>query len=239
MAQQRAGLCVALDGSDRGWILDTAAALAGEADWLKIGLEAFVAHGPRLVDEVASTSGRVFLDLKLHDIPATVRRAAANVARTGAGMVTVHASGGEEMLRAAVEGVREGGGDRPVRVIAVTVLTSLDSGRLAAMGIESPVGETVLRWASLAADSGVDGVVASPLEAAAIRSRCGPEFTIVTPGVRPSWHGADDQRRTLGPAEAVAAGADLLVVGRPITRADDPVEAARRIRDEMGRGRSE
>lgn len=239
MTGRKAELCVALDGSDRRWILETATALAPGVSWLKVGLEAFVAHGPEIVRQVASTSGRVFLDLKLHDIPATVGRAAANVARCGARMVTVHAGGGREMLSAAVEGAREGGDEHPLMVIAVTVLTSLDDGELEGLGIARPIDETVLRWARMASECGVDGVVASPREAAAIRSSCGPDFVIVTPGVRPAWHGADDQRRTLTPADAVRAGADVLVVGRPITRAPVPLEAARRIVEEMNGALSE
>ena len=239
MTRPRPQLCIALDGSDRRWILDTARSLRGAAGWLKIGLEAFVAHGPRLVGEVAELGPQVFLDLKLHDIPATVRRAAASAAGCGARMLTVHASGGSGMLEAAVEGASQGGGGTAPRVVAVTLLTSLDAAALEELGLPGPAGATVLRWAELAQRSGVDGVVASAREAAGVRAGCGPDFLIVTPGVRPAGHAQDDQRRTATPAEAVRAGADILVVGRPITGAAAPLDAARRIVDEMARAGSE
>ena len=239
MTSPSAQLCIALDGSDRRWILDMTRSLSGAASWMKIGLEAFVAHGPRLVREVADLGAQVFLDLKLHDIPATVRRAAANVAAGGAGMVTVHAGGGRSMLEAAVAGVREGAAGEPPRVVAVTLLTSLDQAALDELGVPGPPEARVLRWALLAQGSGVDGVVASAREAAAVRAGCGQEFLIVTPGVRPVGHDHNDQRRTVTPAEAVRAGADILVVGRPITGAPVPLDAARRILDEMARAASE
>jgi len=239
MTRPRPQLCIALDGSDRRWILDTARSLSGSAGWMKIGLEAFVAHGPQLVQEVAELGAHVFLDLKLHDIPATVRRAAANVAASGARMVTVHAGGGRSMLEAAVEGAREGGAEEPPRVVAVTLLTSLDEAALDELAVPGPAEATVLRWARLAQSSGVDGVVASAREAAAVRASCGRDFLIVTPGVRPTGHGQNDQRRTATPAEAVRAGADILVVGRPITGAPAPLDAARRILEEMAKAASE
>jgi orotidine-5'-phosphate decarboxylase len=239
MTRPRPQLCIALDGSDRRWILDTARSLRGAAGWLKIGLEAFVAHGPRLVGEVAELGPQVFLDLKLHDIPATVRRAAASAAGCGARMLTVHASGGLGMLEAAVEGASQGGGGTAPRVVAVTLLTSLDAAALDELGLPGPAGATVLRWALLAQRSGVDGVVASACEAAGVRAGCGRDFLIVTPGVRPAGHAQDDQRRTATPAEAVRAGADILVVGRPITGAAAPLDAARRIVEEMARAGSE
>jgi orotidine-5'-phosphate decarboxylase len=230
---RHAELCAALDGSDRRWILDTARLLVPEVDWLKIGLEAFAAHGPALVAEVAEMGCRVFLDVKLHDIPTTVRRAAANCAATGAGLLTVHASGGRAMLEAAAAGVREGAPGKPPKLAAVTVLTSIDSSELAELGLHAEPEELVLRWARLAQASGVGGVVASAREASRLRAGCGSELYIVTPGIRPDWHSSDDQRRVLKPAEAVRCGADLLVVGRPITRHPAPPEAARRIAEEM------
>lgn len=232
MRETRQALCIALDGSDRRWILDTARALAPCAGWLKLGLEAFVAHGPRLVEEIADAGAKVFLDLKLHDIPATVERAAANCAACGAAMLTVHAGGGRRMLEAAAAGARAGGSDVPT-VVAVTVLTSLDRPALEELGIGREPLDLVLRWAALARDAGLGGVVASAREAAAVRRSCGDDFVIVTPGIRPASAAADDQRRVLGPAEALAAGADLLVVGRPVTRAPDPAAAAREILREM------
>jgi len=235
MVETRDRLCAALDGSDRSWIVETARALGGAAGWLKVGLEAFTAFGPGLVGEVAATGARIFLDLKLHDIPNTVRGAAANCARSGAAMFNVHASGGRAMLEAALEGAVAGtpaGGDRP-RVIAVTVLTSLDRAALEELGVPADPEALVVRWARLAQASGLDGVVASAREAAAIREACGPGFLVVTPGIRPRWAATDDQKRIVTPAAAVAAGADILVVGRPITRADDPAAAARRILAEL------
>ena len=229
----RDSLCIALDGSDRSWILSTARALSGEVGWLKIGLEAFVAHGPALVGEVAALGPQVFLDLKLHDIPATVRRAAANCAACGADMFTVHAAGGRDMLTAAVEGAAEGSRNQPPRVVAVTVLTSLDCAGLEELGIGDQPEDLVTRWAQLAKDCALDGVVASAHEASTVRHACGAGFLIVTPGIRPEVSAVDDQRRVLTPAEAVDAGADILVVGRPVTCASDPVEAAQKIIEEM------
>jgi orotidine-5'-phosphate decarboxylase len=213
-------LCVALDGSDRGWIQSIATVLADHVGWLKVGLEAFSAHGPALVEELSALGPRIFLDLKLHDIPATVRRAAVNCAACGASMLTVHAAGGRKMLEAAVEGAGRGStGDRP-KIVAVTVLTSLPE-------------DLVSAWAGLAQMSGLDGVVASAREAAALRRDFGKEFFIVTPGIRPTSSANDDQRRVVTPADAIKSGADVLVVGRPITRAEDPAAAARKIVAEM------
>ncbi len=233
-------LCVALDGTDAAWIAEMAGQLVGSARWMKVGLEAFTAHGPSLVRDVAATGANVFLDLKLHDIPATVERAAANCARSGAKIFNVHASGGADMMRAAVTGAQAGAaahGAPAPRVIAVTVLTSLDQQVLGSLGIAADPGELVLRWAELARECGLDGVVSSAREARAIRGACGPAFLIVTPGIRPSGAATDDQRRVLTPAVAIAEGADLLVVGRPITRAEDPVVAARAIASEIDAAR--
>jgi len=237
MARRSPQLCIALDGSDRRWILDTARSLTSSAGWLKIGLEAFVAHGPDLVREVADLGTPVFLDVKLHDIPATVRRAASNVGSCGARMVTVHAAGGRAMIEAALEGVQSGGEGPPPLVVAVTLLTSLDHETLTALGVEGSAEDTVLRWARMAVDSGANGVVASPREAAAVRSACGEGCVVVTPGIRPAGSDRNDQRRTATPAEAVRAGADVLVVGRPITAARSPAEIARSIVAEIAGAR--
>ena len=239
MTRRAPQLCIALDGSDRQWILDTARTLAGTVGWLKVGLEAFIAHGPQLVREVADLGTPVFLDLKLHDIPATVGRAAANAARCGARMVTVHAAGGTAMLEAALEGVRSAGGEPAPLVAAVTLLTSLDEAALGELGLVGTAEDTVLRWARLARRSGADGIVASPREAAAIRTECDSSCVVVTPGIRPAGSGQDDQRRTATPAEAVRAGADILVVGRPVTAADAPIAAARSILAEIEQASSE
>jgi orotidine-5'-phosphate decarboxylase len=214
-------------------MIDTARALAVHAGWFKVGLEAFTAHGPAVVEDLAGAGHRVFLDLKLHDIPATVRRAAANCAGGGAHMFNVHASGGRAMLEAAVAGAREGALDAPPRVVAVTVLTSLDDDALAAMGVKAPIAEIVVSWARLAQECGLDGVVCSAREAPSVRAACGERFLLVTPGIRPAAT-VDDQRRTVTPRQAIAAGADILVVGRPITSARSPAEAAQAIVGEMG-----
>jgi len=230
-------LCVALDGTEREWLLATATAVADVAGWVKVGLEAFTAHGPGLVTELAGRAGKVFLDLKLHDIPATVRRAAANSAACGARMMTVHAAGGPAMLEAAVAGVREAGVEPPPLVVAVTLLTSLDAATLDELGLAASPADLVTGWARLARRCGVDGVVCSAHEAAAVRSAVGEPFLIVTPGIRPAWAGRDDQRRVSTPREARAAGADILVVGRPITGARSPREAAREVLEEIEAGR--
>ena len=236
MATARDSLCVALDGTDRTWIEATAAAVTGTAGWLKLGLEAFTSHGPDLVSALAGRGERVFLDLKLHDIPATVRRAAANCAASGAAMFNVHAAGGRAMMEAAADGAAQRPGATRVKVLAVTVLTSLDRPALAELGLAGEPAELVERWALLAQECGLDGVVASAREASLIRKACGPGFLIVTPGIRPAWSVADDQRRIVTPAGAMRDGADILVIGRPITRADDPAAAARRILQEMTTG---
>lgn len=229
----RESLCVALDGSDRGWVISIARALADHVGWFKVGLEAFTAHGPALVEEVAAFGPRVFLDLKLHDIPATVGRAAANCAACGASMFTVHAAGGRSMLEAAVAGAQQGSAADPPHVVAVTVLTSLDRAALTELDFPGQTADLVRSWARLARECGLNGVVASAREAAALRQENGDAFLIVTPGIRPTWSATDDQRRVVTPGEAIRAGADVLVVGRPITGADDPIEAAESIVEEM------
>lgn len=232
-------LCVALDGSDRDWILATARELGSEVGWLKVGLEAFIAHGPTLVGDVAAFGPRVFLDLKLHDIPATVERAATNCAACGASMFTVHAAGGRAMLEAAAAGARSGAvGEKP-RIVAVTVLTSLDGAALAELDIPRAAADLVGSWAKLAQLCGLDGVVASAHEAAALRRDRGNDFLIVTPGIRPESSSTDDQRRVVTPADAIEAGADVLVVGRPITRAPSPLAAARGIVEEIASGQAD
>ncbi len=205
-------------------------ALAGVPGWLKVGAELYAAAGP-LAPERVGKHGRVFLDIKLHDIPNTVRAAVAAAARHRASMLTVHAGGGAAMLRAARAGAQEAAaaGASPPLLVAVTVLTSLDEAELARVGVGGPVRDQVLRLADLALDCGLDGVVASPREAALLRERLGPEAWIVTPGIRPAGAEPGDQARAATPAEAVAAGSDLLVVGRPVVRAGDPAAAARRV----------
>jgi orotidine-5'-phosphate decarboxylase len=198
--------------------------------WMKVGLELFCAAGPGIVSDLVAAGARVMLDLKLHDIPETVARAAQQVGRLGAGLLTVHAGGGRAMLAGAVEAARATGA---TRILAVTVLTSLDERDLVDIGAVGPAADLVLRRAQLAIDAGCDGVVASPHEAAAVRAIAPPGFLIVTPGVRPAGAEAGDQKRVTTPAAARRAGADLLVVGRPIRDAADPAAAARAIADEI------
>ncbi len=196
----------------------------------KIGKEFFTRLGPQGI-AAALQGAPFFLDLKFHDIPNTVAGALRSAAALQPFMVNVHASGGPAMLQAAAAAMAEAS-PRPL-LIGVTVLTSLDDADLAAVGQQGPVEAQVLRLARLAQASGLDGVVASPHEIAALRASCGPDFTLVIPGVRPAWAAVGDQKRVMTPAEALAAGADYLVIGRPITGATDPVAAARRVADEM------
>jgi orotidine-5'-phosphate decarboxylase len=208
-------------------------ALAGTITWAKVGLELFNAAGPAAIAAVKSRRLRVFYDSKLHDIPNTVAGAARQAAAMGVDMFNVHAAGGEEMMAAAVRAAREGGDAWPL-VIAVTVLTSIDQEMLREqLAVAEAIDEYVVRLAKLAQHAGCDGVVASPREIELVKPACGDDFLVVTPGIRPSWARADDQKRTLGPREAIAADADYIVVGRPITQADDPRAAAKRILEEM------
>jgi len=201
--------------------------LGGVPSWIKLGLELFCAEGPAVVTEHVARGRRVMLDLKLHDIPETVARATARVAALGAELLTVHAAGSRAMLEAAV---RAAGA---LRVLAVTVLTSLDEADLGLIGAQGPVRELVVRRARLAIDAGCAGVVTSPREAAAVRAIAPPGFLIVTPGVRPADTTAGDQKRVMTPREARAAGADLVVVGRPLHQARDPAAAARAVVAEL------
>lgn len=238
MPEGRKRIAVALDASERERILALARLVGPEVGVLKVGLEAFCAHGPSLVAEVAALAP-VFLDLKLHDIPNTVGGAAAAAARTGASILNVHAGGGRAMMRAAGERARESAaaaGLAAPKVIAVTVLTSLDAAALGEVGLSGTPREAALRLAVLARESGLDGVVCSPEEIEAIRAACGPEFLLVVPGIRPAGSDAGDQKRVATPASAAKSGADLLVIGRPITGASDPAAAARAIAAEIGNG---
>jgi orotidine-5'-phosphate decarboxylase len=225
-------LAVALDVAALAEAEGLIRALDAVPGWLKVGAELFTAAGPAAV-AAARESGRVFLDTKLHDIPHQVARAVAAATRLGVGMLTLHASGGGEMLRAARRAAEDQAAslrcERP-RLLAVTVLTSLSPADLKELGIACDrVSDQVERRVDLALACGIDGVVASPLEAARIRERSGDSLRIVTPGIRPVGAGADDQARTATAAEAIQAGADVLVVGRPVTRAPDPARAAREL----------
>ena len=210
-------LCVALDYSTREEIVAAARRFAPRVGWLKVGLEAFVSVGPRIVAEVAETGARVFLDLKLHDIPTTVARAVAAASGSGAAMLNVHALGGREMLAAA-----RGAAGGSTKLVAVTLLTSLDPRALADLPISGHPEGIARRLAVLSKECGLDGVVCSPRDLPAIRSACGADFFTVVPGIRPAGAEALDQKRIATPAAAIAAGANLLVVGRPISAAPDP-----------------
>jgi orotidine-5'-phosphate decarboxylase len=229
----------ALDTPDLTRAGQLATALAGVVGGVKIGKEFFTAHGPQGTRAVAG-AGCLFLDLKFHDIPNTVAGAVRAAVPLRPYLLTIHAAGGPAMLRAAVEvaGVAAGEVNVPrPRLLGITVLTSLDDGDLAAVGQRGPIAEQVRRLAALAQENGLDGVVCSPREIAALRDLCGPDFLLVVPGIRPDWATADDQKRVLTPAEAVAAGADHLVIGRPITGATDPLAAAQRIVAELSKPR--
>jgi orotidine-5'-phosphate decarboxylase len=240
IADPRSRLLVALDVEDGARAMELASRLRDVAGGFKIGSRLFTLEGPSLVRALADSGVRVFLDLKFHDIPNTVAQAVESAVLTGAWMVNVHASGGAAMMeaarRAAADTAARTGVEPPV-VIAVTVLTSMDAATLRTVGVEQPLERQVVALAELTKQAGLDGVVASPLEAAAIRAACGPDFAIVTPGIRGAAAGNEknDQARTLGPAEAVRAGATCIVVGRPITGARDPRAAAAAIVEELTR----
>lgn len=234
-------ILVALDVESAARAISLADTLRGSVGGFKIGKQLFTAAGPSVVRELTSRGDRVFLDLKFHDIPNTVAGAVQAAVATGAWMVNVHASGGSAMMEAAAAAARTTaetlGLARPL-VIAVTVLTSMDNEALAEIGVARPMLDQVVHLATLAQASGLDGVVASPQEVRAIRSACGSDFQIVTPGIRPLRQGSgqaageqgkDDQARTLTPAQAIAAGSSYLVIGRPITAAPNPREAAEQI----------
>jgi orotidine-5'-phosphate decarboxylase len=223
-------LCVALDFPSRGEVLAAARRFSGRVGWLKVGLEAFVSGGPSLVQEVAATGARVFLDLKFHDIPRTVAGAVAAAAHSGAAMVNVHAAGGRAMLEAAREAAATNGG---IKLVAVTLLTSLDLAALSDLPLAGHPEGIARRLALLSKECGLDGVVCSADELPAIRAACGRDFFTVVPGIRPSGSESHDQKRVATAAVAIQAGADLLVVGRPITAASDPDSALDRVLAEM------
>lgn len=226
----------AIDTPTTGAALSLASRLTGLVGGLKLGLEFFLANGPDGYRALAAHSLPIFLDLKLHDIPNTVAGAVRSVTPLKPAFVTVHASGGPAMMKAAAEAARETadrlGAPRP-RLLGVTVMTSLDSDDLDAVGQDADMAAQVDRLAALSQESGLDGVVCSPHEIERLRRRCGRDFVLMVPGIRPRWAAANDQKRVLTPSEAMALGADHLVIGRPITAATDPAEAARRIADEL------
>ncbi len=226
-------IIAALDVATQEAALKLVEQLAGQAGMFKVGMELFYACGGSIVQEICSRGGQVFLDLKLHDIPNTVAKAAAVIARLGAKIINVHAAGGLEMMQKAAEAARESAAEARLplpRIIAVTVLTSISQEIFQQeVGFDGIILDKVVNWAKLAQKAGLDGVVSSPWEIEAIRQACGQDFLIVTPGVRPSGAALGDQKRVMTPEEAVSKGASYVVIGRPITQAADPAEAARKI----------
>ena len=232
-------LIIALDVETQGKALDFVKQLHSVAGMFKVGSQLFTAAGPQIVRDILAHDSKVFLDLKFHDIPHQVAGAARSAAELGVSLFTIHASGGSEMMRRAVDSVNEvaaKGGTRSA-VLAISVLTSIDATILNQIGVASTPTESVMRLVKMAEASGVDGVVASPQEIETIRQTVSrPEFLVVTPGIRPAANEAGDQKRVATPSAAIAAGASYLVVGRPITGAPDPVAAANEISSEMERG---
>jgi orotidine-5'-phosphate decarboxylase len=229
----------ALDTTAISAATDLAGRIGGAVGGLKLGLEFFTAAGPDGVRAVQALGMPVFLDLKLHDIPNTVAGAMRSVAALAPLVTTIHAAGGRAMIEAAARAAEDGAakaGKTRTKVVAVTVLTSLDDAALAETGVDSAMTDQVRRLAGLAQQAGADGVVCSPHEVAALRAQCGPGFLLVVPGIRPDWAAANDQKRFTTPSQAIAAGADWLVIGRPITDAPDPKAAALRIAAELGAG---
>jgi len=225
-------IIVALDYPEAKPALELVARLQPSLCRLKVGKELFTAAGPQLVEQCMQRGFEVFLDLKFHDIPNTTAQACKAAASLGVWMVNVHALGGRKMMETAREALSKT--TRPPKLIAVTVLTSMAQEDLAGIGITATPAEMVLRLATLARDSGLDGVVCSAQEAALLRQHCGQDFCLVTPGIRPADAAADDQSRIMTPAAALQNGASYLVIGRPITKAADPLQALQNISREIG-----
>lgn len=215
-------ILIALDVSSRKEALALVESLHSLTGMFKVGMQLYTAEGPSLVRDIISAGGKVFLDLKFHDIPNTVTHAVLEAAKLGVSMMTVHTSGGRAMMQTVSDEIRERLGERRPIVVGVTVLTSLDDGALREVGFASAMEDQVHRLARLAADSGLDGVVCSPREIQVIRKASGPDFKIVTPGIRMPGQAPNDQQRTATPREAIADGADYIVVGRPVTKASHP-----------------
>ena len=221
-------IIVALDVASKEEALDLVGELREQISFFKVGLQLYTAGGPEIVREIISKDAKVFLDLKLHDIPNTVARAVESVSKLGVQMLTIHLCGGGEMIRAAVAARANN-----MSILGVTVLTSATRETLSEIGIEDKIDNQVLRLAGLGATAGIDGLVASPHETKALRAACGTKITIVTPGVRPSWSEPGDQKRFMTPREAIDAGADYLVIGRPIKAHANPREAVTKILEEL------
>ncbi len=226
-------LCVALDVNTFEKAQKLIDDLAGSVGLFKVGKQLFTTVGPKIVEYIKSKNLGVFLDLKYHDIPNTVRGASQAAASMGVDLFTIHASGGFEMMRAAVQGVQDAG-ENSTKILAVTVLTSINQDILKQdLHVPDSMEDHVKHLALMANEACVHGVVASPNEIKLIRKACGKDLLIVTPGIRPSWTAADDQKRTMNPKEAIQAGANYIVIGRPITKAGDPKLAAEKIAQEM------
>jgi orotidine-5'-phosphate decarboxylase len=232
--QARRCLIVALDVPDPKSAMRLVAELEGTCVWFKVGLELFVAAGPAVLEPLVARGLNVFLDLKLHDIPNTVAGAVRSAAELGIRMLTVHAGGGPAMLAAAKNELA--GVSNPPKLLAVTVLTSMDAGQLRGIGVERAPGAQVELLVKAGLEAGIRGFVCSPQEVAAVRALTGPDGVLVIPGIRPAGAAIGDQKRVAGPAEAIRQGASYLVVGRPITQAPNPAEAAHAILEEMAKG---
>lgn len=234
MADDR--LIVALDVSTMDAMKSIVSSLGDSVSFYKVGMELFYAEGDQTVRYLQDQGKHVFLDLKLHDIPNTVAHGVSSLTRLGANLITIHGQGGPIMMKAAAQAARESaeqlGIERP-KLLAITILTSFDDEAWTSIGGQLPISNQVIRLAKLAKESGMDGVVCSALEAKMIREACGPNFLIVTPGIRPSFAATNDQKRIATPASALADGASRLVIGRPITQAANPQEAVRLIIEEM------
>lgn len=227
----RRRLIVALDVPDSKSAMRVIAELEGTCNWFKVGLELFVAAGPAVLEPIIGRGHNVFLDLKLHDIPNTVAGAVRSAAGLGVRMLTLHAGGGPAMLEAARGALA--GVANPPELLAVTVLTSMDAGQLRAVGFDRPPAHQVELLAKMGLAAGIRGFVCSPQEVVAVRALTGPDGVLVIPGIRPAGAAIGDQKRVAGPAEAIRLGASFLVVGRPITQAPNPAEAAAAILEEM------
>lgn len=231
-ANMKTELIVALDVPSSDRIAPIVDALPEEVNWYKVGLELFVAEGPAALGPLKERGKRIFLDLKLHDIPRTVARAVRSAGRLGVDLLTVHGSGGRDMLQAAAEAAAETG-DRPLQLLAITVLTSLSDADLAEMNVSQNATAQAISLGNLAVSSGIDGLVCSPQELSRFREGLGTDPIIVTPGIRPAGGDVGDQKRVATPSMAVSAGSSYLVVGRPILQAENPRQAAEAILAEM------
>ena len=229
MTEKTTRLMVALDVPELETALTLVDRLGDQVEWYKVGKQLFTHYGPKVLEELRIRGRKVFLDMKFHDIPNTVAQAIRSAALIGADIINVHASGGPAMLAAAAEAGRETG----KTVIAVTVLTSMDAEQLAAIGIQATPAEQVLRLARLTQEAGLPGVVCSALELPMLRREFGPDFLTLVPGIRPAGAAAGDQKRIMTPAQAAAAGASYIIVGRPIVAAPDPAAAAQAVLAEL------